>query len=363
MKKVILISWYFEPDSRVGGKRIAYWFDYLKHSEGVECHAITGFEGADGDNLHVVMPDDKNRFLYKFFKFDPSARWIAPLKRFIRYKADLFEDADAVIMTGGPFVYFILSRYIKSVSNATIIMDYRDPYSMNPLTKSNLIKNLIKKALEKRFIQNADAIISVNRFCFKYICAPSKVKTFVIDNGYDEKIFSSVSAKSHVENAICYKLCYVGKFGSGRDAAALVGKVLGSSDITLEYAGTERLPESENIGHNGVLPYAEALDLINSCDAGIIFVEGLDFESTTKVFDYIAKRKPILVIMNKSLVEGSLIDISKRYPFIVFSRNNSADLTVAISALKRVRVPGDFDISSFARMAGAEKLLAVLSEV
>ena len=69
-------------------------------------------------------------------------------------------------------------------------------------------------------------------------------------------------------------------------------------------------------------------------EIAIIFTSGYTFESTTKIFDYIALDRIILIVTDGEIKTGAIHDISKKYPQIYWTKNNTIDIEITLQNIK-----------------------------
>lgn len=71
-----------------------------------------------------------------------------------------------------------------------------------------------------------------------------------------------------------------------------------------------------------------------SFDVCTIFTSGHLFESTTKIFDYIALNKIILVITDGEIKTGQIHNITKDYPYVYWAKNDLNEIEEILIKIK-----------------------------
>ena len=229
-------------------------------------------------------------------------------------------------------MHFGLSDFFQKEYNSKVILDYRDPFSNNPIFQNSRIKILIKSFFEKKFNSSADAIITVNKYCAKLIPHFYNKKNAIIQNGYDESV-----AISSINNPDKYpiKIIYAGKLYFSLDNIA---QAIRNEECVLTYMGVDykNVNSTDIINNKGLLSYKDTLEQMQANHIGLIQSTAYKHQSTTKVFDYIRSKLIILVVLNKeSDSESSLKDELEAFPNVFWCNNNTSSITQAIQNIKQ----------------------------
>lgn len=317
---VLIISFFFAPDKRVGALRTSYWFRQLPTIPGFKTSVITANTEASGENVYIV-PQITHPSKWSPIK-DEGITWKKEIKKFLSENP---LEVDVVLITGSPFMHFGLSKWLKKKLNCKVILDYRDPFATNPGFNNSKLKVLIKKFYEKRFNRAADALITVNKYCGMIISHFYDMPNAIVKNGYDEQLkpkFKRIDLEQLV-------FSYTGKFYFDKSPILDVLEKLG---FKLLYAGThsDGLRNSDLIVNYGLVSYPESVDIVASSDIGIIQTSGSDHISTTKIYDYIRCKKIVLIISDGSIESGSINDELHGYPNVYWSQNNTASIKETI---------------------------------
>ena len=348
-KPVIFVSYYYRPFSGVGAKRVNYWAKYLfKLSNSTfSSHVITGTKSNNHskdefNKVHRISAFFENPLIWSF--------QIIPKIIFLRFK----HSNPVFIISGGPFAPFWLTYIIKALCSK-VVLDFRDPYAMNPLHKVRFVKKTLKLLFEKIVTIPADNIITVNKYCRELIYCNQK-KILLIDNGFNEKVLQSLKLRPTIKNTIGY----AGKISIGRDLNHFLNHAKlnpNFKNCSLKYIG----PDSELISGEhksvtcfGVKSYKETLELLSSCEYLLLLYAGESFESSTKIFDYLALNKPIIVHSKNHNKKGEIVDILK-------NRVNS--FFVDTKTIDHEKKYNKVNIDQFSRAKGLAKLINVLNKL
>lgn len=307
--------------------RAGYWFKSFPEALNANVEVITGQEDASGDNVHVV-PKSGSSVWTKVIA-DDGIIWKKNIQSYL--EKNPLDAPDLVIITGGPFMHFGLTSWLKKKYNCKVILDYRDPFAINPGFKNGWLKVKIKLAIEKRFNAAADGLITVNEYCGKIISLFDSKPSVIAQNGYDETVACETSVVDLNEKV---SFSYAGKFyfDPGPIQEAVV-----QEKVDLHYIGPDenRLDVNNEFIHSkGFVDYPTALDVIGKNDVGIIQTYGHEFQSTTKIFDYVRCERAILIVSGDKLHEGSIHDELKRYPNVFWAKNDPKSIAEAIRAIK-----------------------------
>lgn len=377
--KVLFIAYHFEPFSGVGAKRVSYWakniHSYYTDNTDFAATVITATEQINCYkeyklDVHYVQ-DVGGSILSSIFKTDKGASWFKNLFFFL--KKHLRENTyDVAIITGGPFLHFLVQKLLKS-QGIRVILDFRDPFATNPRArKANFFlkcKRSVLKFLERYFVSNAHKIITVNKYCMELLACSKKYpeKFLIIDNGYDEKQFPEFEKKS-LENGTGIKFVYAGTLFEDRNPRMFLQQISNFSNFAFYHIGAKSkfssLFNNINVIELGLKPYSETLREIQRCDVCMIFTSGFSFESTTKIFDYIALEKMIWIITEGEIKRGAMHEITKDYPNVIWSRNNYDDIGTTLNKLtQELRLLEFPDKYFYSRGYGLKKLVEELNRI
>lgn len=354
---VLIISYYFTPDKRVGALRTSYWFNNLSKVMDCNIEVLTSNTESQGKGVHII-PKTGSFSKFSLVK-DEGLLWKNNVSDYLRLNK--INKPDVVIITGSPFMHFSLIKTLKQKYNCKVILDYRDPFSNNPAFNNSWFKILIKKLVERRLNKDADAIITVNEYCGDLIQLFDKKKNAIIENGYDDNIQPKLK-EINLDNPI---FSYPGKFYL--DPAPLI-QVLSKYNYKLHYAGSDEFKldlSNSTITSFGFVDYAKSVEIIANSDIGVIMINASKFQSTTKIYDYIRCKKIILIIASHELGEGSIADILKGYPNVYWTKNDAESIEKCIFEIQKNKynLPESILVEKFSRNYQMRKLADLIKQL
>lgn len=368
-----MVSYYYKPYKGVGALRPTYWAEHIHELDpSITIDVVTAQEQiADrvlpGGGKVITVKDNKRSKFSKFIRFDPGLNWSLALQEFV---VNLTIKYDTVVFTGGPFLHFSLAKVFKERFGSRIVLDFRDPFANSPNMKMSYYKRLVKNYLERRYTNVADVIITVNDVCAELLNIGNREKISIIDNGFDESILEKVlkNVDEPEKDKNLHKIIYPGKFYKGAPPNNLFEALLSpklENKVIFEYIGDNSadVPVNDNIFSNGSMPYEKVLKKIYGSDTGVILTGGEPFESTTKIFDYIALEKNILIITNGKVRTGIIHEITKNYPNVFWSENKVQNIIEVIEKIRDLsHLGGFFNRMEYSRKEGLKKLIKVIKK-
>ncbi len=327
-RNIWIIAYWFSPNKRVGAMRASYWSRQLPDTLNANVHVITGELDAQGENIHVV-PKTGTSMWTKFIA-DVGIVWKKNIQDYLA--SNPIETPDLVIITGGPFMHFGLTSFLKKKYGCKVILDYRDPFAVNPGFDNSWLKVHLKKWVEGRFNRKADGLITVNEQCAEIIKGFDQKPNVIAQNGFDESVECSPIP---VVLGDKMSFSYAGKFYFD---PAPIQAAIDEVGVEFHYIGPDEtqldLTLKSTISH-GFVEYKLALEQIGKCDVGIIQTIGTGFQSTTKIFDYTRCERAILIVSNNVMNAGSLHDELKEYPNVFWAKNEKESIVHAIETIKK----------------------------
>ena len=301
-KNILIISYLFEPNNSVGAKRAGYWAKNINSLEpSITCDVIST-EPNDkviGVNNYYCIPNPNTP---KGLVKDEGVTWKKEITKWLTTSTTHY---DVVIMSGSPFMYFSIGKLFQK-RGTKVILDFRDPFALNPRFNNSGIKIRIKKYFERKFVKIADKILTVNSVCDKLTWGSTifSTKFHIIRNGYEDQISP---IKNSIINKAEFNIIYPGKLYNDVSSTPLFNYIKKTPSIHFHHFGNSAgINSFERIYTYGIKPYDEILSAIDQSDIGLILTSGKPFESTTKIYDYIYRKKPIWVISNEKIIDDSL---------------------------------------------------------
>ncbi len=327
-------------------------------NENFNVSVITGNKDSKYENVTYVP------LTGKFSKFSP----IKDLG--LLWKTDIFsfldqneiQNPDVVLISGSPFMHFSIAKLFKKKYNSKVILDYRDPFSKNPAFKNSRFKILLKKYIERRNNKYADVLITVNDYCRDLIECFYEKPNAIIQNGYDDT-FSPILKPVQTTIPI---LSYAGKFYF---KPTPIFEAVNQLNLTLFHAGPDFQDvenfRSDNIKTIGFVDYNSSVQMVANSDIGIIQTYGEDFQSTTKIFDYIRCEKIILVVSDNFIERGSIYNELINYPNVYWCENNKDAILKTLDLIIKSKYikPNPTYHEKYSRKFQMNKLLKLISEI
>jgi glycosyltransferase involved in cell wall biosynthesis len=227
--------------------------------------------------------------------------------------------------TSPPETNHMVALRLKQMTGLPWVADFRDGWlfeAPQPHHASSLWRWKLETRLERMVVQHADRIVTVNDviagdFAHRYPERASDV--VVISNGYDPEAFAHVQRQA--TRGERFRLVYTGALGWGEQGRSingllqalqalqreqsplmqhldilLVGRVNSTEQSAIEQSGV-----GDTFTLTGLVPYQQALQ--HQVDADVLLlVTGRSVKSvtTTKIFEYLAARRPILALTGPS---------------------------------------------------------------
>jgi glycosyltransferase involved in cell wall biosynthesis len=246
-----------------------------------------------------------------------------------------------VIFSTGPMhSAHIIGLLLKKVTRKKWIVEFRDPWTMNPFLAKKPFKILcqIDDYLEKIVLKNAD-IINVtsieykNQFLNKYKFI-SETKIVNIPNGFDPDDFKDKS--SNINNKLT--IVHSGNFYSERSSSVFIEAilelvkegVLKSDKITIKFVGllddigkqiilNSEFPHIFNV--TGQVSHRKSIDEICNADL-LLLIPGPGLGTMPgKFYEYLAASKPIFCMSN----EGPAKELIVKYNLGSVSSDNDIE--------------------------------------
>ncbi len=345
MKRLLLIAYYFPP---CGGAAVQRWLRLLPIlvKAGFDVTVITTQDGdyiLQDESLLQKIPDEVHVFrtftptINKFWKMISSNKASLPYgslstnksmslpKRllywlrlnliipdlrviwnpFAKKKAiQLFNENnyDWVITSGPPHSTHLIGLYLKNRYHVKWLADFRDPWTeiiYLKIEKQNRLIKSLNKRLEEKVVRNADINLVVSKSIAQQLPDGNKV---VFYNGFDFDQFQSIK----YNNSGKFRIKYIGQITEGQDIYSLIEFIAKHTqendinDIEFIIVGTKNLkPMSYTIPikHIDYQPHDKALAEMVNCEILILMINKYPNNQgmlTTRLFEYIAARTPVL---------------------------------------------------------------------
>jgi glycosyltransferase involved in cell wall biosynthesis len=245
------------------------------------------------------------------------AAW-APFARARGMRLAAAERFDAVITSSPPESAHLIGRALRRRRGLAWVADLRDAWAFESLRPPFPLaaQRRLDERLERRCLGAADAVVCVSEAAADDLRARGVADPVVIPNGWDPTEDGKVAfgASGVALDPDRVSLVYTGRFGRGRDPAALVDALAGlgeadaaaASRLELVVAGPLTPAERELLARDvsparivlaGSLPRDRALALQREADALLLIAHPARSQLLNfKLFEYLAAGKPILAL-------------------------------------------------------------------
>jgi glycosyltransferase involved in cell wall biosynthesis len=252
MKKILIISYYFEPCSLTASQRTTFWarnltsFGYypiiitrnwnnnISKPEDVfqiekneynfkktETHDVFYLPYIQNLRDRILLSKNKNlflSFLQKILTFKDLikihfSKNLKPINSFLNQTEKIVkkEDIYGIIISGAPFDFFKIGYLIEKKYKTPWIADYRDDWSTNEVLTYSFFQKIVlelSKKSERKWISTASAITSVSDHYTNKISKFNNKIGYTIENGFSEYITNPLIESEHfivLYNGTLYK--------------------------------------------------------------------------------------------------------------------------------------------------------------
>jgi glycosyltransferase involved in cell wall biosynthesis len=334
---VLIISFRFAPDSRVGGKRFTF-LSKIFQKKYSEVHVLTLQEkyinskdeflspgvAIHRTGIHPAYPLDTNNIFKKilnklwrdyFCLVDPESGWIFPAV-FRGLKVIKENKIGLIITTGPPFSTHVIGFMLSIMTKAKLILDYRDPWN-NRLTykqKKGVVKS-INNMLERLCVRKASALVFCTQWMkddfVKHLGQFNKSDLYVINNAYENNEMIQPDFLS--KNKIC--MIYAGALYGERQIGLLteaISKLIKEGIINkdnfcfkifgkLEDQDREAIKQhhlQDIIFENPLVPHQQLIRYLKGADILVLIVSNdMSYSVSYKFYDYLSAKRPIFAIV------------------------------------------------------------------
>lgn len=385
LTRVLLVAYYAGTSPTVGVQRVNYWFEQVEKLSGgsmtVDLALATQWPNAPARVHHVpdlgpaAVCDARGgglsawgaQFLEQVNEAARSysqdgAFWHLGLERYFDGRSD---EYDVVICSGNPFTVFEFAKYAKRRWYAKTILDYRDPFALNPRVAFSDEQRAAAAYAEAGFNFAADRITVVNEVCAGLAVNPiPESDPVVIRNGWDDRLPFVRSRRPEEEASLLRhpKLVHAGQFYVVTPPDALISAV-GSSGAELNQFGRMVGERAEGVVNHGRVPRDELLEQLSQMDCGVTFSSSAGFETPTKVFDYLATGLDVLVLYEGSTEGSALQALLADVDGVHWVPNETAAIRDWLQSYEPLRHDDDERAQRFSRRTSTLKLIGLVREL
>lgn len=220
---------------------------------------------------------------------------------------------DMVITTGPPHSTHLIGMKLKDRFGVRWCTDFRDPWSeiyYLKLSPPSQVTMMLHRYLEKKVISKADVNYIVSSGIANTLPAGKKV---ILYNGYNPQDFAGKEYCS----TDTFRIKYVGQLTAGQNPAPLftaLEQLQDKTSIELSFIGTRVVPPSSfKLKQVPFTKHDSAIDEMVNAELLVLIINyypGNEGMLTTKLFEYIASRTPILCIAEPGGEAESIISQS-----------------------------------------------------
>ncbi len=378
--RLLIVSYFSGPCRTVGVQRVNYWCEELERlSKGrLETHLATAINWSSSEvNVHYVpdhhiaslldadgtYPNWAHAFVTTETRYAKSFNTLSYYWRYAleRYFDTLDMNFDVVIISGNPFAVFDFAVYAKRRWRARVILDYRDPFANNPRIKYRPEAREHARYVEKGYNLQADLALVVNTSCQMMLEAKEDIPSVIIPNGFDERIVDDIPVSHRNDDVI--KFVHAGQFYAYDSLENLLAALTPGKHSFHHVGEIAGIPQSvrnyDTLVAHGRKSYTDTLRIISECDCGIVFLSEYNFETGTKIFDYLAMGIDILLCTAGETRQGVLWEMLASREGVYWCRNTKSEIMEFISTYRPTRKQKDLRVSAqkFSRRNSTKLLL------
>jgi glycosyltransferase involved in cell wall biosynthesis len=318
----------------------------------------------------------QNGYILPVLLGDATLPWVVPAVMAARYILQRIGKA-VVYSVNSPASGFLAGTIVSRHNKLPHILDYRDQWiSENPYVKLNQVHRFVARLVESWILQHATDVLTISQSTADLIerARVTKKKVRVIRNGFDESLLEK--AEPYNFNTKC--LLHVGTIYGFRVnefyvllnalKIAISTGVIRPSEFKLIMAGFVSKECSSMIADLGlgdvvkILPpvsHEVSLSMMKGADYLLLF-SGHEMLLPTKLFEYIATRKPII---NIGHVHGEAANLIREFRAGISCDLNVQSVLEVLKNLDGVRNEASpSDIPKLGRRVEADSMVKVFEE-
>ncbi|MBM2821045.1 MAG: hypothetical protein HW405_805, partial [Candidatus Berkelbacteria bacterium] len=276
------------------------------------------------------------------------------------------EKIKVILTSSAAYSDHIVALILKEITGILWVADFRDLWTQNPEMKfKTVLHRKICQYLEKRVLSEADEIITVSdglQSNFQKIVPRHKDKFKIIANGVDLEDFKGIFAP---QNNRYLTFAHIG-FLYGSRTIDIFCKAL--DDLDQPNIKTIFLGTAGNVKKQKVVSHKRAIREMLKADVLLLVIGKNDrrFMMTSKIFEYLAARKPILAIapedsavsqLIKNLKVGWVVD-----PQDIKTLKKTIKLIYQQFLKKDLKIP-EIDLLPYSRLNKTQELSEVLNKI
>lgn len=316
---ILIVSPAYPPFSGVGSLRMNSLSKYLKNNgeRPIILRNKPTYWGKE--NLKTEVPKE-----IEIIDVDVCSSIKKNTQRYYHAISEVLKSGkiDIIIYSVGPYFTLEIAPKISKVFNVKYIIDFRDLWVFENLGNRGIVKNtthyllmLMNRYSEKKAVMRANKIIVVtpgDKKIMQRHYRNQKDKIEIIFNGFEEQL---INYDDTIETNVKHTISTFGKFGyyAPNFAELLFEAIISVKsfgiDVLIQHIGAEekyinelivrkKYPE-EIYSCTGYVNYEAGVEMTKKADVNFIIYKhptGLG----TKIFDYIACNKPIILVTDQA---------------------------------------------------------------
>jgi glycosyltransferase involved in cell wall biosynthesis len=270
------------------------------------------------------LPADWLRFLKWFSIPDSKIGWF-PLALWKGLRLVRKENIDLIFSTSPPVTAHLVGYWVSKLSKKPLVMDFRDPWDLVAQDYPSTLHKRVSQALKRRILDSSKGFTAVNRQIADELLQESPgLKSEIISNGFDSADFEGLNPKVSDK----FEIVYLGTFNRLNDPNPFLrafSELIQTNETFAQKASFAKvglvldwdwsaLLKQYNLHNNVVsidyLPHRESLEYLLRAKVLLLATGGKTDSpllSTSKIFEYLAARKPILAIVSENGAAAQLL--------------------------------------------------------
>jgi glycosyltransferase involved in cell wall biosynthesis len=398
---VLLVSYLFPPSSRSGARRTAAFRDALEdlvvrttvltstvsgRSPDDEAHSVARAKDArSAPSLQGVVGSDRGRRWWSRL-IVPDATVLSWGPAAARTAASILRhDRPDVVFTSYPPESVHMLGLFLSRFGVPWVADFRDGWTFESPTLRPYLTRL-DRGLERLVISRADAVTAATAPLADYLQTRNASRPVVhLTNGFDPALVAAASDEHGTLDLGRFSLVYTGTGGlDGKDPRpflralqiALAEQPTLSDKLEVVFAGT--FTDAEVAAMNaaplrgvvrtlGHVPHSRSLGLQQAAD-GLLLITSVQKShvATSKIYEYLAARKPILGLADRNAASVLLAGAG---PHALAAPEDDGQILAALRTyldrwmVRREPFESDFDLEPFTFPRIAQRLADLFAEI
>lgn len=411
-RHILIISFAYPPLSAIGARRISKISKEL-YDKGWIPHVISAVNPKDNFPSEIELPKDLvhhvdwidlwnvfnrieklgkvgyliSQVLKKIVPFGtgsiPEIRRYWWIKNAVRKGVEIIDNnnIELIYSSFSPPASIRVANQLNRLSGIPWINEYRDLWTLNPYHNRNFVSELINRKLEKKYINSADALVTVSEPLRNDLISLFGKRTEVVYNGYDEldnevikkesfeivytgsiyvgrrdprELFKAISILMNEGFELLYRL-KVSFYGP--NIPTLLDKLVKEYKISKYVTLSESISHYETVEHQRNACVLLLLGWNNKKDKGVV---------TGKFFEYIGRRKEILAITYPKGAVQDILEYSKLGEVLVESEQIAIYLKrklISFNENNRISPKGDLNrLQKFSRSYQVNKLIELFKD-